>query len=153
VPIVIIFLHGVLRQDRIDTARNTQPSGQTRHPQQDEIGISSLVLPANLREYFVSRNEFHVASVDLGNPSLDFLGPQTVNLGMSGQVETGEEFLDQTHPRIRWQRKRLVKYLFGNDSHIPPPLADIEPQKATGCKSLSPNVCDEGLATDGEAAC
>jgi hypothetical protein len=94
----------------------------------------------NLREYFVSRNEFHVASVSLGKPSLGFLGPQTVNLGMSGQVETGEEFLDQTHPRIRWQRKRLVKYLIGNDSHISPPLADIEPQKATGCKSLSPNA-------------
>jgi len=63
-----------------------------------------------------------------------------VKLGMSGQVETGEEFLDQTHPRIRWQRKRLVKYLIGNDSHISPPLADIEPQKETGCKSLSRNA-------------
>jgi hypothetical protein len=75
----------------------------------DEIQISSLVFPANLCKYFLSGNEFHIASVDLGNPLLGFCGPQTVNLCMGGQVETCKEFLDQTDPRIRWQRKRIVK--------------------------------------------
>jgi len=46
----------------------------------DEKVFSSLKLSANLREYFVSRNEFHIAPVDLGQPSLGFLGPQTVYL-------------------------------------------------------------------------
>jgi hypothetical protein len=34
-------------------------------------------------------------------------------------------------------RKGNLKRLIGNDSPISPSLMDIEPQKATGCKSLS----------------
>jgi len=89
----------------------------THRPPADENRISSAISFADSFKYSFTRNEFHLAAVNLGHPSFGFIRPQFVNIRLRGKVQTGQKPFHQADSIIRGERKSFVIYLVSYRYH------------------------------------